>query len=130
MEKAAASTLRKTRATSLVAAFLSASFAVGCAGAAHKAATAADRELSRQANAALSEAGVDTQRVEASSYHGVVALLGEADADQSREAQRAVLSVPGVVRVNNLVLSGGSSTSSGYARAQRAPMVARVQAAQ
>ncbi len=103
---------------------------VGCAGSGHHAATAADRALSARANEALAQAGLNADRVEARAYRGVVTLLGEAEPGDIRDAQRIVVSVPGVVRVNNLVLSGGPSTSSGFARAKRAPIVARAETAQ
>ncbi|MCA1581936.1 MAG: BON domain-containing protein [Acidobacteria bacterium] len=112
------------------AALLAATLGVGCASSAHNASTAADRELSRRANEALAQAGLDTHRLEARSYRGVVALLGQGQDGEAQEAQRAVLSVPGVVRVNNLVLSRGSSTSSGFSRAKGAPIIARVETAQ
>lgn len=112
------------------AALLAASLCAGCASSSHTAAVAADRELSRRANEALAQAGLDTQRLEARSYRGVVTLLGQGQDGEVQEAQRAVLSLPGVVRVNNLVLSGGSSTSSGFARAKGAPIIARVRTAQ
>ncbi|MDQ2871300.1 MAG: BON domain-containing protein [Acidobacteriota bacterium] len=112
------------------AVLLAATLCAGCASSTHTAAVAADRELARRANEAIAEAGLDTQRFEARSYRGVVTLLGQGQDGEVREAQRAVLSVPGVVRVNNLVLSGGSSTSSGFARAKGAPIIARVETAQ
>jgi hypothetical protein len=112
------------------AALLAATLGAGCASSTHTAAVAADREIDRRANEAIAEAGLDTQRLEARSYRGVVTLLGQGQDGEVQEAQRAVLSVPGVVRVNNLVLSGGSSTSSGFARAKGAPIIARVRTAQ
>lgn len=103
---------------------------VGCASSAYRTATAADRDLSNRANQALGEAGIDTHRLEARAYRGVVVLLGEAESGEIREAQQTVLSLPGVVRVNNMVLSGGPSASSGFSRAKRAPIVARAQTAE
>ncbi|MEP6767581.1 MAG: hypothetical protein ABJC61_02845 [Acidobacteriota bacterium] len=118
---------RATRAAGV--ALLAATLGAGCATSAHTAATHADREISRRANEALAQAGLGTH-LEARSYRGVVALLGQGQDGEVQVAQRAVLSVTGVVRVNNLVLSGGSSTSSGFARAKGAPIIARVETAQ
>ncbi len=84
-----------------------------------------DRQLSSRANQALAAAGFDSRRIEARSYRGVISLLGKAADGESREAQRVVLAVAGVVRVNNLVLNEGSSTASGFSRARTAPIIAR-----
>lgn len=97
----------------------------GCASSPHRLAADSDRELSSRANQALSAAGFDSRRIEARSYRGVIALLGEGADGESREAQRVVLAVPGVVRVNNLVLNEGPSTASGFSRARTAPIIAR-----
>ncbi len=119
---------RAARAAGAV--LLAANLGAGCASSAHTAATAADRDLSRRANEAIAQAGLDPHRLEARCYRGVVTLLGQGQDAEVQEAQRAVLSVSGVVRVNNLVLSGGSSTSSGFTRAKGAPIIARVETAQ
>ncbi|HXM76179.1 MAG TPA: BON domain-containing protein [Thermoanaerobaculia bacterium] len=96
----------------------------------HSLAVDADSEVSGRANGALATAGFDHGRIEACVYRGVVALVGEADETEAREAQRVVSAVPGVVRVNNLVLNEGSSTASGFARAKKAPIIARAGAGQ
>ena len=96
----------------------------------HRLAVDADRDVSSRANGALATAGFDPGRIEARAYRGVVALLGEADEIEAREAQRVISEVPGVVRVNNLVLNEGSSTVSGFARAKKAPIIARARTGQ
>ena len=96
----------------------------------HRLAVDSDREVSGRANGALTAAGFDSGRIEARCYRGVVALLGEADETEAREAQRVVSTVPGVLRVNNLVLNEGSSTTSGFARAKKAPIIARARTGQ
>jgi hypothetical protein len=96
----------------------------------HRLAVDADREVSGRANGALTAAGFESGRIEARVYRGVVALLGEADESEAREAQRVVSAVPGVVRVNNLVVNEGSSTTSGFARAKKAPIIARARTGQ
>ena len=96
----------------------------------HRLAVDSDREVSGRANGALPAAGFDSGQIEARCYRGVVALLGEADETEAREAQRVVSTVPGVLRVNNLVLYEGSSTTSGFARAKKAPIIARARTGQ
>lgn len=101
-----------------------------CASSAHGMAVSADRELSRRANEALVAAGTagaegETNRIEATGYRGVVSLLGESSDTAAQEAERVVRAVPGVVRVNNLLISNeGPSATSGSARSEKAPIAA------
>ena len=101
--------------------------ATGCASSAYTDRVGRDHEISREANEALAAAGLDTRRIEAQSYLGVVALLGHADENETAAASRVVSQLPGVVRVNNLLLTEGTSNASGFARAdvRKAPMIAR-----
>lgn len=100
-------------------------FASGCATSKHAAQRRGDDSVTALANEALSAAGLDARRIEARSYRGVVVLLGEATATERRQAERAVLRVPGVVRVNTMVFNEGPSTASGFARSEKAPILAR-----
>lgn len=77
-----------------------------CASPAYHRLRAADEQLSGKANASLREQLPDTGRgLEARAFRGVVTLLGQAQTPALRElAQQAVESLPGVDRVNNLIL--------------------------
>lgn len=120
---------KRARSAALLAALLFCGIGglTGCASSAYEERVARDEQLSRTANLALEAAGVDTQRIEARSYLGVVALLGSADETEVAVARRVVSGLPGVVRVNNLVLTESTSNASGFARAgvRKAPMIAR-----
>jgi osmotically-inducible protein OsmY len=49
--------------------------------------------------------GLSEAKIRAKSHWGVVALVGEVSEEQlAREAERLAVGVPGVVRVNNLIL--------------------------
>lgn len=109
----------------MIAATILLAFAAGCATSKHAERQRGDESLTARANEALSAAGLDSRRIEARSYHGVVALLGEASASECRQAERALLRIPGVVRVNTLVFNEGSSRVSGFARSEKAPILAR-----
>jgi osmotically-inducible protein OsmY len=86
----------------------------------------ADAELTAMANASLqAQAGVAvTQKIEARSYRGVVALLGEATAAEVSRAEQAVRQLPGVHRVNNLVLIVDAPPTAESPAAGGAPLVA------
>jgi BON domain len=86
----------------------------------------ADAELSAKANASLrAEAGAGgQQKIEARAYRGVVALLGEATAAEVQRAERTVRALPGVARVNNLILIIDAPPTAESPAAGGAPLVA------
>jgi len=108
-----------------------------CASSPHRAAVTADRELARRANEALAQAAEaaaasatgaagEANRIEVTCYRGVASLLGESSQPAAQVAERIVRDVPGVVRVNNLLISNqGPSATSGSARSEKAPITAR-----
>jgi len=116
-----------TRFAAALAILVAATCGAACTSATYTERVSRDQELTRKANVALADAGVDTRRIEAQSYFGVVALLGRADENEVAAARRAVSELPGVVRVNNLVLTEGISSASGFTRAdgRKAPLIAR-----
>ena len=79
---------------------------VSCASPTYHRLRLADEQLSQKANASLRERlPAGCRGVEARAYRGVVTLLGPALTPAQRElAQQAVEGVPGVERVNNLIL--------------------------
>ena len=105
-----------------------AAVAVGCGTSTHARRVAADQRIAVlvgerfAASPALSSANVV-----AKSYAGVVALLGEApDEAVLREAEQLATSVPGVIRVNNMMLVvKGASRTAGSAPAKGALVIAR-----
>jgi len=111
------------------AAILLAGFAAGCGSSAYGRRTDHDRLLSAQVDERLAaSSSLAGSRVEARSHWGVVALLGEVPEEQmKREAERVATAVPGVVRVNNLILVakeasrvGGSAPPEGSLTIARA----------
>jgi osmotically-inducible protein OsmY len=105
-----------------------AALAVGCGSTGHARRVAADQRIAvlvGERFAASPE--LSNANVVAKSYAGVVALLGEApDENVMREAEREAASVPGVVRVNNMMLVvKGASRTAGSAPAKGALVIAR-----
>ncbi len=119
----------KHRWRSLAAASaLLAVLAAGCGSSAYARRTAEDRHLSARVGDSLAASpGLSGVNVEARSHWGVVALLGEVPDEALRqEAERAATAVPGVVRVNNLILVvKGASKAEGRAPAAGALFIAR-----
>ena len=114
---------RRAAALALVAAVT-----IGCGSTAHARRVADDQRLAAlvgerfAASPALSGSNLVVK-----SYAGVVALVGEApDENVLREAEQVAASVPGVVRVNNLILVvKGASRAAGSAPAKGALVIAR-----
>ena len=103
-----------------------------CASPAYHRLRVADEQLSRNANASLRERLPATCRgVEARAYRGVVTLLGHAETrEQHGLAERAVEGLPGVDRVNNLILLADFSAAAMSAPAEADSVAAaRVQPA-
>lgn len=98
----------------------------GCGTSARSLRVEADRQVSARAGAALQQAGL-TSQVEARSYHGVLALLGEvAREEEKARAETSVRPLEGVVRVNNLILVVGSvAAAGGSSSSKRPPLIAR-----
>lgn len=101
-------------------------FSAGCATPTYRRATEQDRRLSLHVNSAL---GVEIGReVEGRAYHGVVALIGKVPTEQGRQrAETLARTVPGVVRINNLILveeEADSSKAVGSAPVTGVPVIA------
>lgn len=101
-------------------------FTAACSAPAYLRLCEADAELSARANASLRvEAGVTgPQKIQASAYRGVVALLGKATAAECLRAEQAVRQLPGVNRVNNLILIVDAPPAAESPAAGGAPLVA------
>jgi hypothetical protein len=109
---------------SITLAFLGA----GCGSSNYAVRRQADEQLSARIGDELARApALSTAKVEARSHWGVIALVGEApDEESRREAERIAGSVPGVARVNNLILVvKGDSRAAGSAPATGALKLAR-----
>jgi hypothetical protein len=110
------------------AALLLAATAAGCGTSAYAQRERTDRQLTVEVRDRLaSTAALSSARIDAKSYAGVVALLGEAPDDAARlQAERVAGAVPGVVRVNNLILVVKSaSKTEGSSPAQGALFISR-----
>jgi hypothetical protein len=85
---------------------VAATAAGGCGSAAYTRRTAEDARIAALVQQQLATtAQLSSDSVQARSYCGVVALVGEVPKDeQKRAAGQAAIAVPGVVRVNNLIL--------------------------
>ena len=95
-----------TRIIATAALLLAAAGAGGCGSSAYARRTADDARLSALVEHRLTTtSGLSTSRVRARSHWGVVALVGEVPEEQLKEdAGQLAVGVPGVVRVNNLIL--------------------------
>jgi hypothetical protein len=98
--------LRTTKILATAVLFLSAVGAGGCGSSAYSRHTAEDARLSALIEQRLTAtAGLSASAVRARSHWGVVALVGEVPEEQlKRDAGQLAVAVPGVVRVNNLIL--------------------------
>lgn len=98
--------LSPTKIIATAALLLTAVGAGGCGSSAYARRTADDARLSALVEQRLTTAdGLSASRVRARSHWGVVALVGEVPEEQLREdAGQLAVKVPGVVRVNNLIL--------------------------
>lgn len=123
---------RSIRSTALAAVLLAFSallvlaFSAGCATPTYKRVAEQDDRLSLRVNDAL---GVEIGReVESRAYRGVVALFGKMPTEQGRQrAESVARTVPGVVRVNNLILveeEPDSSKAAGSAPVTGVPVIA------
>ena len=97
---------RTTRILATTALFLAAVGAAGCGSSVYSRRTADDARLSALVEQRLTTtAGLSPSRVRARSHWGVVALVGEVPEEQlKQDAGQLAVGVPGVVRVNNLIL--------------------------
>lgn len=114
--------------TLVAAALFLAATAAGCGSSAYARRDRADRQLTVQVRGEL--AAVQTlsaARIDATSYSGVVALFGEVpDEDLRLRAEKVAGAVPGVVRVNNLILVAKSaSKTEGSSPGQGALIISR-----
>ena len=98
--------LRTRKILATAALFLSAVGAGGCGSSAYARRSAEDARISALIERRLtSAAGLSGTKVQARSHRGVVALVGEVPEEQlKRDAGLLAVAVPGVVRVNNLIL--------------------------
>jgi BON domain-containing protein len=100
----------------------------GCASSSYARQRDADRQLSALVGEQLAAApALSTAKVAARSHWGVVALLGEVpDEDSKREAERIAGAVPGVARVDNMILVvKGDSRAGASVPADSALILAR-----
>jgi len=100
----------------------------GCGSSDYAVRRQADEQLSARIGVELAHApALSTAKVVARSHWRVIALVGEApDEESRREAERIAASVPGVARVNNLILVvKGDSRAAGSAPANGALILAR-----
>jgi osmotically-inducible protein OsmY len=101
---------------------------VGCGSTQYAQRREADQRLSATVGERLAaEPALSSSRLEARSHRGVVALLGEVPDDGlKRDAERVAREVPGVARVNNLILVvKGDSETGGSTPAKGALLMAR-----
>jgi hypothetical protein len=98
--------LSPTKILATTALFLAAVGAGGCGSSSYARRTADDARLSALVEQRLTTtAGLSASRVRARSHWGVVALVGEVPEEQlKQDAGQLAVGVPGVVRVNNLIL--------------------------
>jgi len=98
--------LHSTKLLATAAVLLAAAGATGCGSTAYGRRTAEDGRLSGLVEQRLAAASsLSGSKVQAKSHWGVVALLGEVPEEQLKgEAGRLAVGIPGVVRVNNLIL--------------------------
>ena len=98
--------LSPTKILATTALFLAVVGAGGCGSSAYARRTADDARLSALVEQRLTTtAGLSPSRVRARSHWGVVALVGEVPEEQlKQDAGQLAVGVPGVVRVNNLIL--------------------------
>ena len=87
----------------------------GCVSASQARRERGDRQLSAQVDGRLaSTPTLASVKIEAKSHWGVVALLGEVPEESLKvQAESVASTVPGVVRVNNLILVVKSASKSG-----------------
>jgi len=123
---------RSQRRTRLVAAALLAAVAsaVGCGSSAYARRTAEDQRLSARVEERLAAtSALGRARVQARSHWGVVALLGEVPEEQWKHAaEQLAATIPGVVRVNNLILVvKGASRAEGSSPPAGSLLIARTE---
>ena len=102
--------------------------AAGCGSSSYARRESGDRQLSAEVDERLaSTPTLSSARLEAKSHGGVIALLGEVPGEELKvEAERIASAVPGVVRVNNLILVVKSaSKSEGSSPGQGALIISR-----
>jgi hypothetical protein len=119
---------RRPGRTLAAAALLLAGMAVGCGSSAYARREHADRRLTVQVRGELASVPtLSAARIDATSYSGVVALFGEvSDEDVKSRAEQVARAVPGVVRVNNLILVAKSaSKTEGSSPAEGALIISR-----
>jgi hyperosmotically inducible protein len=100
------SSLHSTKALATAALLLAAAGAGGCGSSAYASRTAEDARLSALVEQRLAAtSGLSGSKVQARSHRGVVTLVGEVPEEQlAQEAGQLAVGIPGVVRVNNLIL--------------------------
>jgi osmotically-inducible protein OsmY len=104
--------------------------AAGCGSSEYARRRDADRMLSARVDEQLASVpAIVAARVAARSHGGIVALVGEApDENVRREAERVARGVPGVARVDNLILVvKGDPETGGSAPAKGAVLLARTE---
>ncbi|HVE65458.1 MAG TPA: BON domain-containing protein [Thermoanaerobaculia bacterium] len=120
--------VRRPGGTLAAAAILLAVTAAGCGSSSYARRERGDRVLTVQVRDRLaSTQALSAARIDAKSYSGVIALLGEVPDEDSRiRAEKVAGAVPGVVRVNNLILVVKSaSKTEGSSPAEGALILSR-----
>lgn len=121
-------TTRRPGRTLAAAALLLPWIAAGCGSSTYARRERVDRQLTVEVRERIaSTPELSSARIEAKSYSGVIALLGEAPDEESKVgAERVASAVPGVVRVNNLILVVKSaSKTEGSSPGQGALFISR-----
>lgn len=104
--------------------------AAGCGSSIYARRENGDRQLSAQVDERLVSApALSSLKLEAKSHGGVVALLGEVPEEGLKlQAEKLASTVPGVIRVNNLILVVKSaSKSEGSSPAEGALFMSRAE---
>jgi len=120
--------VRRPGGTLAAAAILLAVTAAGCGSSSYARRERVDRELTAQVRDRIaSTPALSAARIDAKSYSGVIALLGEVPDEESRtRAESVTVAVPGVLRVNNLILVVKSaSKTEGSSPAEGALIISR-----
>lgn len=104
--------------------------AAGCGSSTYARRQSGDRQLSAHVDERLASASaLSSLKLEAKSHWGVVVLLGEVYEERLKmQAEQLATSVPGVVRVNNMILVvKGVSKSEGSSPAEGALFMTRAE---
>jgi hypothetical protein len=114
----------------LAASLLLPVFAASCGSSSYARRETGDRQLSARVDERLASASeLSSLKLQAKSHWGVIALLGKVREERFKvQAGELATSVPGVVRVNNMILVvKGVSKSEGSSPAEGALLISRAE---